>query len=61
MVAATVLDEITAKIAILSGAEVMESPSFDKEIAELCNLHRIPYMPGCMTVSALKLTVTWRL
>lgn len=52
--AGTVLDAITARIAILAGADFIVSPSFDKETAELCNLYQIPYMPGCMTITEMK-------
>lgn len=52
--AGTVLDAITARIAILAGAEFIVSPSFDKETAKLCNLYQVPYMPGCMTITEMK-------
>lgn len=52
--AGTVLDAITARIAILAGAEFIVSPSFDQETAELCNLYQIPYLPGCMTITEMK-------
>lgn len=52
--AGTVLDAITARIAILAGAEFIVSPTFDQETAELCNLYQIPYMPGCMTITEMK-------
>lgn len=52
--AGTVLDAQTARIAILAGAEFIVSPSFDKETAKLCNLYKIPYMPGCMTITEMK-------
>lgn len=52
--AGTVLDAITARIAILAGAEFIVSPSFDQETAELCNLYQVPYMPGCMTITEMK-------
>ena len=48
--AGTVLDSETARIAILSGANYIVSPSFDLETAKLCNRYRVPYMPGCMTI-----------
>ncbi|MCL1995596.1 MAG: bifunctional 4-hydroxy-2-oxoglutarate aldolase/2-dehydro-3-deoxy-phosphogluconate aldolase [Defluviitaleaceae bacterium] len=51
--AGTVLDPITARIAILSGAEFVVSPSFDKETAKICNLYQIPYLPGCMTITEM--------
>lgn len=49
--AGTVLDAPTARIAILKGAKFIVSPAFDKEVAELCNLYQIPYMPGCYTIT----------
>lgn len=52
--AGTVLDAVTARLAILAGAEYIVSPSFDKETAELCNLYQIPYLPGCMTITEMK-------
>lgn len=52
--AGTVLDAVTARLAILAGAEYIVSPSFDKKTAELCNLYQIPYLPGCMTITEMK-------
>lgn len=52
--AGTVLDSVTARIAILAGAEYIVSPSFDRETAEICNLYQIPYLPGCMTITEMK-------
>lgn len=52
--AGTVLDAITARLAILAGAEFIVSPNFDKETAEICNLYQIPYLPGCMTITEMK-------
>lgn len=49
--AGTVLDEITARLAILSGAQFIVSPFFKAEIATLCNAYQIPYLPGCMTIT----------
>lgn len=51
--AGTVLDAITARIAILAGAKYIVSPSFDEETAKLCNTYQIPYMPGCMTINEM--------
>jgi 2-dehydro-3-deoxyphosphogluconate aldolase/(4S)-4-hydroxy-2-oxoglutarate aldolase len=51
--AGTVLDSETARIAILSGAKYIVSPSFDLETAKLCNRYQIPYMPGCMTITEI--------
>lgn len=47
--AGTVLDPTTARLAIMNGAKFVVSPSFDKEVAKLCNRYNIPYMPGCIT------------
>lgn len=47
--AGTVLDEVSGRIAIMSGAKFIVSPSFDREVAKLCNLYQVPYMPGCIT------------
>ncbi|WP_221830474.1 bifunctional 4-hydroxy-2-oxoglutarate aldolase/2-dehydro-3-deoxy-phosphogluconate aldolase [Neobacillus niacini] len=52
--AGTVLDAVTARIAILAGAEFVVSPAFDAETAKLCNLYSVPYMPGCMTITEMK-------
>lgn len=49
--AGTVLDSETARIAILSGANYVVSPGFNAEAAKLCNRYRVPYMPGCMTIT----------
>ena len=47
--AGTVLDPETARIAMLSGAQYIISPSFDAATARTCNRYRVPYMPGVMT------------
>jgi 2-dehydro-3-deoxyphosphogluconate aldolase/(4S)-4-hydroxy-2-oxoglutarate aldolase len=52
--AGTVLDAITARLAIMAGAEYIVSPTFDRETAELCNLYQVPYLPGCMTITEMK-------
>lgn len=49
--AGTVLDSETARMAILSGASFVVSPGFNLEAAKLCNRYRVPYMPGCMTIT----------
>lgn len=52
--AGTVLDPLTARIAILAGAAFVVSPSFDVETAKMCNLYSISYMPGCLTLNEMK-------
>lgn len=48
--AGTVMDPETARVAILSGAEYIVSPYFNKETVKLCNRYRVPCMPGAMTI-----------
>jgi len=48
--AGTVLDPETARIAILSGAQYLISPSLNPETARLSNRYRVPYMPGASTI-----------
>ncbi|MCQ9210432.1 bifunctional 4-hydroxy-2-oxoglutarate aldolase/2-dehydro-3-deoxy-phosphogluconate aldolase [Granulicatella seriolae] len=52
--AGTVLDAITARLAILAGAEYIVSPCFDAETAKLCNLYQVPYLPGCLTITEMQ-------
>ncbi|MDR2508984.1 MAG: bifunctional 2-keto-4-hydroxyglutarate aldolase/2-keto-3-deoxy-6-phosphogluconate aldolase [Candidatus Ancillula sp.] len=55
--AGTVLEPITARIAILAGAQYIVSPHFDAEIAQICNLYQIPYLPGCETIREVTLAL----
>lgn len=55
--AGTVLDAMTARVAIMAGAEYIVSPCFDRETAETCNLYQIPYLPGCLTISEMKMAL----
>lgn len=48
--AGTVLDPETARIAILSGASFIVSPSINKDTIKLCNRYSIPCMPGAGSV-----------
>jgi 2-dehydro-3-deoxyphosphogluconate aldolase/(4S)-4-hydroxy-2-oxoglutarate aldolase len=48
--AGTVLDPETARIAILSGAQFVVSPSLSAATARLCNRYQIPYLPGAGTI-----------
>src|SRR6266536_6077458 len=47
--AGTVLDPETARIAILSGATYVVSPSLNLDTVRLCNRYQVPIMPGVMT------------
>lgn len=51
--AGTVMDAVTARIAIIAGAEFIVSPNFVPEIATICNTYAIPYLPGCGTVTEI--------
>lgn len=51
--AGTVLDPVTARMAILAGAKFIVSPAFNPETAKICNLYAIPYLPGCMTLTEI--------
>lgn len=49
--AGTVLDEVTARLAIMSGADFILSPQFNKDVALMANRYQVPYLPGCNSVS----------
>lgn len=52
--AGTILDETSARIAILRGAQFIVAPSFNLKVAEICNLYSIPYIPGAMTIENIE-------
>ena len=45
----TVLDPVAARLSILNGAEFVVAPSFNPEIAKMCNLYGKAYIPGIYT------------
>ena len=51
--AGTVMDAVTARIAIIAGAEFVVSPNFVPEISTMCNTYGVPYLPGCGTVTEI--------
>ena len=51
--AGTVLDAITARIAILEGAQFVVSPAFDAETVRLCNRYQVAVMPGTTTLNGV--------
>jgi len=57
--AGTVLDPATARISIIAGAKFIVSPSFSEDVAKLCNLYAIPYIPGCMTPTDVQTALTF--
>jgi 2-dehydro-3-deoxyphosphogluconate aldolase/(4S)-4-hydroxy-2-oxoglutarate aldolase len=51
--AGTVLDPETARIAILSGAEYVVTPTLKRETIELCNRYGIPTIIGAFTATEM--------
>ncbi len=51
--AGTVLEAVTARLAIMNGAEFIVAPNFDRGVQEMANLYQIPYGPGCSTYSEM--------
>ncbi|QHE53017.1 bifunctional 2-keto-4-hydroxyglutarate aldolase/2-keto-3-deoxy-6-phosphogluconate aldolase [Pontibacillus sp. HMF3514] len=49
--AGTILDPISARLAMINGAKFIVSPSFNEEVVKLCNLYQVPIIPGVMTVN----------
>jgi 2-dehydro-3-deoxyphosphogluconate aldolase/(4S)-4-hydroxy-2-oxoglutarate aldolase len=47
--AGSIRDPFAADRFIASGARFIVGPSFNSEVARLCNRRRIPYIPGCAT------------
>lgn len=45
----SIIDAPTAALYMASGANFIVGPSFNPEIARLCNRRKILYMPGCAT------------
>lgn len=55
--AGTVLDAITARICIMRGAKFIVSPSFSFEVAKICNLYGVLYVPGIATPQEITLAM----
>jgi 2-dehydro-3-deoxyphosphogluconate aldolase/(4S)-4-hydroxy-2-oxoglutarate aldolase len=51
--AGTVLDDATARQAILCGAQYIVSPCFDAPTVRLCQTYQIAVMPGAMTIKEM--------
>jgi Entner-Doudoroff aldolase len=56
--AGTVLESVSARIAILAGAKFIVSPSFNVQVAKICNLYSIPYIPGCFSPTEVQTALT---
>lgn len=51
--AGTVLDAETTRSALLNGAEFIVSPTFNLEVAKMCNRYSKLYTPGVMTLNEI--------
>jgi 2-dehydro-3-deoxyphosphogluconate aldolase / (4S)-4-hydroxy-2-oxoglutarate aldolase len=49
----SIVDAPTAALFIAHGANYIVSPNLNPEVARLCNRRKIPYLPGCATVSEI--------
>ncbi|MCL5102877.1 MAG: bifunctional 4-hydroxy-2-oxoglutarate aldolase/2-dehydro-3-deoxy-phosphogluconate aldolase [Armatimonadetes bacterium] len=56
--AGTVLDGVTARMAILAGASYIVGPSFDREVVDVCSLYDIAVMPGALTPT--EIVTAWK-
>ncbi|MCY0876313.1 MAG: bifunctional 2-keto-4-hydroxyglutarate aldolase/2-keto-3-deoxy-6-phosphogluconate aldolase [Firmicutes bacterium] len=48
--AGTVLDSVTARLAMLSGAAFVVSPAVDAETIRMCHLYQVPVIPGVSNI-----------
>ncbi len=55
----SVEDAPTAAAYIMRGANFIVGPTFNEEVARLCNRRKIPYMPGCGTVNEVMHAEEW--
>ena len=55
----SVEDAPTAAMYIAHGANFVVGPNFNAEVARLCNRRKIPYMPGCGTVTEIGYAEEW--
>lgn len=47
--AGTVLDDITARLMMLSGADFIAAPTYALDVARICNRYQVLYLPTCFT------------
>ena len=47
--AGTIVDSDTAALYINCGADYIVGPTFNRDVAQLCNTRRVLYIPGCLT------------
>ncbi len=51
--AGTILDAPTAALYLAAGASFIVAPQLDEDTARLCNGRKIPYLPGCGSVTEI--------
>ncbi len=54
----SVCDAPTAAVYIAAGADFVVAPMLDEDVAKLCNSRKIPYSPGCGSVTEVYRTHT---
>lgn len=57
--AGSIEDAPTAALFLAHGANFIVGPTFNEEIARLCNRRKIPYLPGCGTVNEIATAEMW--
>jgi 2-dehydro-3-deoxyphosphogluconate aldolase/(4S)-4-hydroxy-2-oxoglutarate aldolase len=45
----TIMEPETAGLYINCGAKLIVAPTFNPEVAKICNRRKVPYVPGCLT------------
>jgi 2-dehydro-3-deoxyphosphogluconate aldolase / (4S)-4-hydroxy-2-oxoglutarate aldolase len=51
--AGTIIDAPTAALYLAAGASFIVAPNLDEDTARLCNTRKIPYLPGCGSVTEI--------
>ena len=55
----TVIDAPTAALYINSGASFIVSPTFNQDVARLCNRRKVAYIPGCGSINEISDAEEW--
>lgn len=51
--AGSIDDAFTTALYIAAGADFIVSPLLDTDVAKVCNAHKLPYLPGCGSVTEI--------
>lgn len=57
--AGSIEDAPTAALFLAHGANFIVGPTFNEEIARLCNRRKVPYLPGCGSVNEIARAEEW--